>query len=207
MRATQGRGTHRVIEDLEGLNRRFLVLAAAGVPGLGKAGARALRTLDNAGRRRLAGVPFALFSFGFGADPLWEGLRENGVRDMDPPAAADARRERFALLGLAFMRHMARTDPRRAVTAVGVPASARKWLAGLEPGVLAAVAPRAAAVLRWRAPAQEGLWPALIRSCAQGDEALLAILRPAGVQWTIRRALDLPADYCVGRQGFRAGRR
>ncbi|MEJ2513700.1 MAG: hypothetical protein P8080_00620 [Gammaproteobacteria bacterium] len=196
-----------MIEDLEGLNRRFLHLAKAGLPGLEEAGSRALHGLDRAGLRRLAAVPFALFSFGFGVDPRWDGLRENGVRDMDPPPATGACRERFALLALAFMRHMASQDPRRAMTVAGIPESAGRWLVALDPGLVAAVAPGAASALRWRAATRKGLWPALIGACANGDEALLAVLRPAGVQWTIRRALDLPPDHCVGRQGFRAGGR
>lgn len=196
-----------VFEDLEGLNRRFLAIAAKGIAGPPAVAVEVIEGLDEHARSRLARLPFAIFSFGFGADDGWEAVRVRGVEDADPPPAADTARERFVLLALAFLRQAVRLDARRAAAVAGIPASTGRWLGQLDLGCLVALAPAASAALRWRFAAQGPLWAALVETCRQPDGGLLPVLRAAGLQWTIRRALELGRQDGTCRRGFRSAPR
>jgi hypothetical protein len=196
-----------IFEDLEGLNRRFLAIAVKGVPGPPAVAIKALEGLDERARSRLVGLPFAIFSFGFGADDDWEAATLRGVEDADPPPATDPARERFVLLALAFLRQAVRLDARRAAALAGIPASTGRWLGQLEFGCLAALAPAASGALRWRFAAQGHLWAGLVESCREPAGGLFPVLRAAGLQWTIRRALELGREDCTCRRGFRTAAR
>ena len=194
----------RMLRDLAALNRRFLAIASRGVSGPAPVGAEVISALEPAAMARLAGLPFTLFSFGFGADRCWEVLCARGVRDAEGAGPEpDRARERFVLLGLAFLRQAVVQDACRAAVFAGVPRPIGTWLAELEFGDLVALAPTAAACLRWRFPAQARFWGELMRACRTPDEALLPVLRAAGVQWTIRRALALEEEACRRKVGFR----
>ncbi len=197
----------RIFRDLAALNRRFLAIAAGSVPGPDAVGGAVISALAPGALARLASLPFALFSFGFGADRRWDVLCTRGVRDAEPAGPQpDRARERFVLLGLAFLRQAVAQDASRAAAIAGVPRPIGAWLSELEFGDLAAVGPVAASCLRWRFAAQEGLWRDLVRACRAPDEALLPVLRAAGVQWTIRRALALEEEAWRSRAGFRVRR-
>ena len=199
------RDAHDILNDLQGLNRRFLHLARTGLPGPAATGPDVLSRLDHRAMERLASLPFALFSFGFGAEGTWERLQARGVRDAEPPAAADPGQERFALLALAYLRQLARTHPRRAAALAGVAEPVGRWLASLDLGALAILAPQAAELLRWRFPGQERLWAALMDSCREPDGSQLPVLRATALQWTIRRALDLRLAGPRASRAFRDG--
>ena len=194
----------RMFRDLTGLNRRFLALAAGGVAGPAAVSGPLISALDPGVRARLASLPFTLFSFGFGADRRWDVLCARGVQDAQPAGPQpDRARERFVLLGLAFLRQAVAQDASRAAAIGGVPGPIGAWLAELEFGDLVALAPIAASYLRWRFATHERFWGNLVRACRAPDEALLPVLRAAGVQWTIRRALALEESACRSRAGFR----
>jgi len=200
----EGMDEARMFRDLAALNRRFLAIAARGVAGPAPVGAAVITALEPAARARLAALPFALFSFGFGADSCWDLLCARGVQDGESAGPEpDRARERFVLLGLAFLRQAVIQDARRAAVIAGVPGPIGAWLAELEFGDLVALGPTAASCLRWRFPAQERFWLELMRACRAPDEALLPVLRAAGIQWTIRRALALEQEDCRSDGGFR----
>lgn len=189
--------------DLSELNEGFLALVAEGVDAdLPGSVLSRLRRLDAVARRRLAGVSFALFGYGFDDKGAWAGLLSPGVRDLVPGYDACAVEvERFTLLSLTVLRGLVRVAPRAVAAWIGLPDETRRRLAELEIGLLAPVAVAAAPRLRGRLPAQETLWHRLIDAALGNDERRFALLASQGKQWTIRRSLGL--DYCGSRPRHR----
>lgn len=190
--------------DLTALNESFLYLLSDG-PGMGlppRVVGRLL-ALEAMPRRRLAAVPFALFSFGFEDGPAWTRLLSPGVRELcqQSPLPSPAA-ERFALVALTCIRSFIRVSPCRVSAWAGLPPDTRARLAGLEIATLRFVAPLAAAQLRGRFLPRDGLWLRLVDACERNDQRQLAILGAHGLQWTIRRSLGLGAPQASAR-GFR----
>jgi hypothetical protein len=190
--------------DLAELNEGFLQLVANGADaGLARCVHERLTALDPEARRRLAGVSFALFGFGFQEESAWEPLFSPGVRDLEPGyVARDPAAERFTLLALTALRGFIRVAPQRVSAWIGLPPEMRSRLAGLEIGVLGVVASFAAPRLRFRLAVQEAMWLRFIEASERRDLRHFALLDAHCLQWTIRRALRIEAP-CAAARVFR----
>ncbi len=179
--------------DLAELNEGFLALAVGGEAlGLSDEVLARLTGLSSLRRQRLAAVPFALFSFGFEDRDCWTRMLSPGVRELCATAAvASPQVERFTLLALTFIRALARWAPQRASACVGLPWDTRERLAAFRIGELGLVASLAAVRLRGRLAGDETWWIRLLLACERADERQLGMLGDFGMQWTIRRALQL----------------
>jgi hypothetical protein len=190
--------------DLAELNEAFLGLVARGTDaGLPPRVLAELRAIGPDTRQRLAGLPFALFGFGFEDEAAWARLLSPGVRDLDPGyVSGEPAAERFTLLVLTVVRGMARDAPESVSSWIGLPAGTRTRLDRLEIGTLGIVAALAAPRLRGRLPGREPLWLGLIDAAARDDARYLRLLATQGQQWTIRRCLGLENPIAPSR-GFR----
>lgn len=190
--------------DLAELNTGFLDLLAEDVDaGLSDSVLRRLRTLDRPMLRRLGGLPFGLFGFGFEDEAAWSVLLSPGVRDLEPGyAAADAPLERFTLLALTALRALLRVAPRPVAAWVGMPRATQVRLSALEIGLLSQVATMSASRLHARRNLREAVWLRLIEAAESNDTRQLRLLAALGRQWTIRRFLSIEAAVPAAR-GFR----
>lgn len=191
-----GMDTRLHTRDLVELNEGFLALVAQGQDAeLPSSVLPRLRALDGTPRRRLAGVSFALFGFGFDDAATWARLLDPGVRDLEPGyAQCEAAVERFSLAALTTLRGLARTVPESVSAWIGLPFEVRSSLANLEFGLLPPVSVLAAPRLRGRLPTHQFLWDGMIEAALRNDQRRLALLAGHGKQWTIRRSLGiLPA--------------
>lgn len=191
--------------DLAALNRKFLGLLGQGSGGgLGLEHGLRLRVagLAPAATRRLANLPFALFGFRFAQPQEWAALLSLRVTESGAPVEPEL--ERFTLLALAFLRHQALHEPRRAAACLGLPEAIGLRLVELEIGALEELAPAVAGRLRCRFTGMPGVWQAMLAGCEDDDARLLEVARALGLQWTIRRALGLPQGACRSRRGFRS---
>jgi hypothetical protein len=179
--------------ELVELNEGFLAMVTQGQDaGLPAPVLSRLRVLDGAARRRLAGVSFGLFGFGFDDSAAWARLLDPGVRDLHPEyAPCEAAVERFSLAALMVLRGLLRTVPERVSAWIGMPPQVRSGLAKLEFGLLPVVAERAAPRLRGRLPGHDFMWTGMIDAALRHDGRRLALLAGYGKQWTIRRSLGI----------------
>jgi hypothetical protein len=181
--------------DFAELNEGFLELVANGADaGLAGCVQARLMALEPEPRRRLAGVSFALFGFGFQEESAWEPLWSPGVRDLEPRyGVREPAVEQFTLLALTTLRAFVRVSPQQVSAWIGLPPDMRSRLAGVEISVLGVVASFAAPRLRFRLALQEALWLRFIDASERRDMRHFALLDAHCLQWTIRRALALRA--------------
>lgn len=191
--------------DLAELNEGFLELVAQGPDvGFSPTVHARLAAFGRKPRRRLAGVAFALFGFGFQEEAAWAPLLSPGVRDLERVyAARDPAVECFTLLALSALRGFMRTAPRRVSAWIGLPPETGVQLAALEIGALGPVAMLAAPRLRGRLAPRASLWHRFIDAAERGDERQLAVLAALGQQWTIRRSLRLEPPGSPVSRAFR----
>lgn len=187
----------RAWSELESLNRAFLALLCR-APARGRLhalGPEVLERLprDDAGaRERLAGMPFALFSFRLHETTAWHTRLDRQVREPVTGLAALAERGpagEFALLGLGVLREMTLWEPNAARLFFGVTPDLCQRFARLEAPALPELVPQAADGLEARFARKRGFWHDMLMAAANSDDGRFRCIRDLGLQLSLQRAL------------------
>lgn len=187
----------RALNEVAGMNRAFLSLATSGPRACTRFGLEddivlRLHLLESDPMRRLAAVPFSLFSLALHDAAAWDSVLDRRVRDESAPtcwARDGSSEQQFMIIALGGIRDIAGRDPQWASLLFGADPTLANSLAGVEIARLPALADSARPWLRARLAADREWWDALILSACRGG--LSGGDRELGIHRTLQRALNL----------------